>query len=248
MEKEIYWLMRAEGYTADSYSLGGYVSGIFKEECEAEIIEDEELFEAGASEEKIAFTAIDDGPHHAEPTLETRDKVADVKQPASSTPKWHYAAVVAVAALAIPATFFIARHLYTAKPDAPKPSAVSVAPPVSQHASKPKKAMQKTSRAIAQVGSQSAAKASITSEPAGAAVYVDGSFSGNSPVSVLNLKDGHTYTVKVVKDGYEDWSGTLVTDANGSGALKADLKHKAPMQKKDDIWSDPFPKSPRKPS
>ncbi len=255
MEKEIYWLMRAEGYTADSYSLGEYVSGIFKEEREAEITEDEELFEAGATatEEKIFQTTIDNGPLHPEPTQETLNAAVEVKppaQPVRNTPKWHYAAVVAVAALAIPATFFVARLTYTAKSVAQKPTEAPLAvPAVQASVAKLKKAVQKKTPAVTEsTEGQAVAKASISSEPTGAAVFVDGGFAGNSPISVLNLKDRHTYTVKVVKDGYEDWSGTLVTDANGSGVLKADLKLKPPVQKKEDIWSDPFPKSPRKPS
>ena len=248
MEKEIYWLMRAEGYAADSYSLGEYVSGIFKEECEAEIIEDEELFEAGTPEEKIACPTVNDELPLAETTIETLNSVKEVERPERNTPKWHYAVVVTVSVLAIPATFLIARQTYTAKPAAQKMAEAPLALPAVRPApAKPKKTIQNTSNAAAQAkAGQSDANASISSDPSGAAVYVDGGFAGSSPISVLNLKDRHTYTVKVVKGGYEDWSGTLVTDANGSGTLRADLKRKAPDQKKDDMWSDPFPKSPRK--
>jgi len=248
MEKEIYWLMRAEGYTADSYSLGEYVSGIFKKECEAEIIEDEELFEACAPEETLACTTVNDVLPLAELTQETLNAVVEVERPERNTPKWLYGAVATVAVLAIPATFFIARYVYTAKPATPK-TTESLSLPVTQPAAKLKKTSQKNSHALAQAnGGQSDVKVSISSEPAGAAVYVDDGFAGNSPISVLNLKGRHTYIIKVVKDGYEDWSGTLLTDSNGSGTLQADLKRKPPEQKKDDMWSDPFPKSPLKPN
>lgn len=176
MERELHRLMRAEGYTADSYSLGAYVSGMFKEEYEAEIIDDEELFETGSAEEKIAGNAINDGPTHAAAMAEPPAPVAEVGQPERySTPRWVYGAVAVL--LLLIAVQLLSRQINTAKTaEAPK------ALPVAQRAvSEPKRSVQRKKPAVAQ-------------------------------------------------------------------AKEAQLKRTAPMQKQDDMWSDPFPKSPSKPN
>jgi serine/threonine protein kinase len=246
MERELHRLMRAEGYTADSYSLGGYVSGMFKTEYEAELIDDEELFEACSPEEIIAGNVINDGPTHAAAMTEPPAPVSKVLQSGRyKTPGWVYGAVAVLLLL-------IAVQLFSSQIKTARTAEVSQALPAAQAAvPMPKKSVQKMDPAFAPAnGVQAGAKASITSDPSGAAVYVDGSFAGNSPVSVFNLKVMHAYSVKVVKEGYEDWSGTLLAaDVKGAGSLKADLKrNKAPILKKDDMWSDPFPKSPRNPN
>jgi hypothetical protein len=42
---------------------------------------------------------------------------------------------------------------------------------------------------------------SVTSDPAGAAVYVDGDFVGQTPITVQSLSAGD-HRVRIVKDGY----------------------------------------------
>lgn len=63
---------------------------------------------------------------------------------------------------------------------------------------------------------------SLTSNPDGADVYVDGQFYGNSPAT-LKLKPGkHTIGVKMA--GYKDWSRDISTDSGGESHLTAVLE------------------------
>ncbi|HUM07213.1 MAG TPA: PEGA domain-containing protein [Terriglobales bacterium] len=63
---------------------------------------------------------------------------------------------------------------------------------------------------------------SVTSTPDAAEVYVDGSFYGNSPVT-LKMKPGkHTISVKM--SGYKEWSREITTDAGSEAHLAATLE------------------------
>jgi TonB family protein len=69
--------------------------------------------------------------------------------------------------------------------------------------------------------------AEIVSTPSGAAVSVDGTRSGQTPVADLKLRAGN-HRVELAKDGYEPWEGNVSVEAgkksNVDAALKATAK------------------------
>lgn len=69
---------------------------------------------------------------------------------------------------------------------------------------------------------QPPAKVNVSSEPAGAEVYVDGSFVGSTP-SVLPLPPGN-YKVEVRSAGYKSWSREIKTLPGGEVNLRAVLE------------------------
>ena len=69
---------------------------------------------------------------------------------------------------------------------------------------------------------QPPAKVSVTSEPAGAEVYVDGSFVGSTP-SVLPLPPG-SYKIEVRAAGYKSWSREIKALSGGEMNLRAVLE------------------------
>src|SRR5690349_20920630 len=80
----------------------------------------------------------------------------------------------------------------------------------------------------AQAGAMSALPAdssgtvSVTTNPDGADVYVDGQFNGNSPAT-LKLKPGK-HTIRVSMTGYGDWTRDISTDSGSSVHLTATLQ------------------------
>jgi len=80
----------------------------------------------------------------------------------------------------------------------------------------------------AQAGAMSALPAdssgtvSVTTNPDGADVYVDGQFNGNSPAT-LKLKPGK-HSIRVSMTGYGDWTREISTDAGSSVHLTATLQ------------------------
>jgi PKD repeat protein len=67
---------------------------------------------------------------------------------------------------------------------------------------------------------------SVTSDPAGAAVYVDGDFVGQTPISIPSLAAGD-HRVRVVKDGYLDNQHLFKVAQDGSNALQVRLTPRA---------------------
>ena len=67
---------------------------------------------------------------------------------------------------------------------------------------------------------------SVTSDPAGAAVYVDGDFVGQTPISVPRLSAGD-HRVRVVKDGYLENGRLITVTENRTGALQVRLTARA---------------------
>ena len=66
------------------------------------------------------------------------------------------------------------------------------------------------------------ATVSLSTNPDGADVYVDGQFNGNSPAT-LKLKPGK-HTIRVSMTGYGDWTRELTTDSGSSVHLTATLQ------------------------
>jgi serine/threonine-protein kinase len=65
--------------------------------------------------------------------------------------------------------------------------------------------------------------ADVVSTPFGAAVSVDGTRIGQTPVTDHRLRPG-SHRVEITKDGYEPWSGTLVVEAGKRGRIDAVLR------------------------
>jgi hypothetical protein len=63
---------------------------------------------------------------------------------------------------------------------------------------------------------------SVASDPPGAAVYVDGRFAGQTPVSVTKLATGD-HRVRVVKDGYLENGRTVSVSAKQPSAVQVKL-------------------------
>lgn len=75
--------------------------------------------------------------------------------------------------------------------------------------------------AMSALPSDSSGTVSVTTNPDGADVYVDGQFNGNSPAT-LKLKPGK-HTIRVSMTGYSDWTRDISTDAGSSVHLTANL-------------------------
>src|SRR5438046_202364 len=67
---------------------------------------------------------------------------------------------------------------------------------------------------------------SVSSDPAGAAVYVDGDFVGQTPISIPSLAAGD-HRVRVVKDGYLDHQHLFKVAQDGTNALQVRLTPRA---------------------
>jgi PEGA domain len=85
-----------------------------------------------------------------------------------------------------------------------------------------KDADQSASKAAAPAAEAATGTVSLTSNPDGAEVYVDGQFYGNSPAT-LKLKPGK-HTIGVKMSGYKDWSREMSTDSGGESHLTAALE------------------------
>ena len=66
----------------------------------------------------------------------------------------------------------------------------------------------------------------VTSDPSGAAVYVDGALVGWTPVSVANLDAGE-HRVRLVKDGYVENGRVITIDAGATRTLEVRLTPRA---------------------
>ena len=64
----------------------------------------------------------------------------------------------------------------------------------------------------------------ITSKPSGAKVYINGTYKDETPLT-LELEPG-TYTIKLTKDGYEDYTVTIELQAGETKEITAQLKEK----------------------
>lgn len=76
--------------------------------------------------------------------------------------------------------------------------------------------------AMSALPADSSGTVSVTTNPDGADVYVDGQFNGNSPAT-LKLKPGK-HTIRVSMTGYSEWTREISTDAGSSVHLTATLQ------------------------
>ena len=63
---------------------------------------------------------------------------------------------------------------------------------------------------------------SVSSSPLGSDVYVDGSYSGITPINITNIKGGN-HTVRLAKSGYNSYSTTATISAGQTTYLTANL-------------------------
>jgi len=88
--------------------------------------------------------------------------------------------------------------------------------------SKPQGEMKTASMSSTAASAEATGTVSVTTNPDGADVYVDGEFRGNAPAT-LKLKPGkHTIAVKM--SGYKDWTREITTDAGSDARLSAGLE------------------------
>src|SRR5690349_1399104 len=94
--------------------------------------------------------------------------------------------------------------------------------PDSKAESKPQGEMKNASMSSTAAPAEGTGTVSVTTNPDGADVYVDGEFRGNAPAT-LKLKPGkHTIAVKM--NGYKDWTREITTDAGSDAKLSAGLE------------------------
>lgn len=72
-------------------------------------------------------------------------------------------------------------------------------------------------------GQPSSGTLSINSAPSGASVSINGQYIGATPLTIPGAPAG-TYSVILVKDGYEDYSATATVTAGGTGRIFATLQ------------------------
>ncbi len=63
----------------------------------------------------------------------------------------------------------------------------------------------------------------VKSNPSGAAVYVDGVYMGSTPLAMTGFIAGNYYTIKLIRNGYENWERTIVIYEDGVGEVNAEL-------------------------
>lgn len=88
--------------------------------------------------------------------------------------------------------------------------------------SKPQGEMKNASMTSTAAPADRTGTVSVTTNPDGADVYVDGEFRGNAPAT-LKLKPGK-HTVAVKMNGYKEWTRELTTDAGSDARLSAGLE------------------------
>ena len=78
----------------------------------------------------------------------------------------------------------------------------------------------------------------VESDPRDAKWYLDGAYAGKTPDSMQGVEKGR-HKVKVVKDGYKKWSGSVYISAGDEKHISADLKSERSRHQAGDTWTDP---------
>jgi len=63
---------------------------------------------------------------------------------------------------------------------------------------------------------------SVASDPAGAEVYINDNYITTTPDTITSVPAG-TYTIKMVKDGYQDWTDSVTVPQDGTVLVSATL-------------------------
>jgi len=78
-------------------------------------------------------------------------------------------------------------------------------------------------QAAASAGAGPRARASLLTVPQGAAVFLDGTYRGGSPLRLSDMRPG-VHLVRAIKDGFRPWGGKIRLKANRQRRLKLTLK------------------------
>ena len=77
---------------------------------------------------------------------------------------------------------------------------------------------------------------SVTSEPSGANIYLDGRHKGETPYTITEVYPGH-YTIKLTLEGYEDW--TKGVDVTAGEEVEVDCEELTPILSAINVTSEP---------
>ena len=79
---------------------------------------------------------------------------------------------------------------------------------------------------------------SITSEPSGAEIYLDGKYQGTTPMTLSDVISGD-HKIELKKSGYEDWSYSVSVKADETESVSAGLKPETVITGSISITSEP---------
>lgn len=238
-------LVKEEGIDAGPAPLASFMGRLFGKEIEAERKEDEELLCCGIQSDKDEDTtrlregiSLSSGPALV-------PEAADAAPAQATSGRQTQFLVYAIAATVL--LLVLAGIIH--KPSRPARQATVATAPVPIYIEKAERPARRPVRptraatATAPAGPQAPvqAVASISSEPDGALAYVGGIYAGRTPLDYKDIQDGKKYNVIVVKAGYQRWSGSFTGRPGLRETLHAELKKES---RKDDIWSNIFPKVP----
>ncbi|WP_198362270.1 PEGA domain-containing protein [Thermococcus profundus] len=68
---------------------------------------------------------------------------------------------------------------------------------------------------------------SVTTEPSGAKVYIDGSYAGETPLNEYKLHTG-SHTVSIIKEGYQNYTETVIITSGKTTMLNLNLTKASP--------------------
>ena len=244
-------LVKEEGLDVGPAPLASFMGRLFSKEIEAERKEDEELLccgiQADGAEDATRLRegiALSSGPVSAPETVDA----APLREPPALEPAPARRPLPEVLKYSIVATALLLALVGVIHKPSVKQASVAPTPAHAPAAAvdkavvparRPVRPMAVSAPAMPQAPTE--AVASISSAPDGALVYVDGIYIGRTPLDYKDIQDGKKYSVIVVKSGYQRWNGSFAGSPGLRETLHAELKKES---RKDDIWSNIFPKVP----
>ena len=243
MEEALLSFMRKAGYSSSASSLSQYMCGLFRQEIEDEAREEEGWDETIVSTQPgLAIPAASTVPAGTAPAPEKPKAPPKRQAPApalkargtSGTPGWQKA-LVAILIVSAGAGLWLkfrqadstqAQPAPAAAPQQavplPAPAQAKAAPaPAAPPAPPPSPAPIKAVSAPAPKAPEKA-RASISSDPAGADVFIDGVKAGSTPLSLDSIAPG-SHQIKVSEDGYDAWTGSLEAQPGKTATVNASL-------------------------
>ena len=224
MEEALLAFMRKAGYSSSASSLSQYMCGLFRQEIEDEAREEEGWDETIVSTQPgrpgLAIPAAS--------TVPAGTAAAAVKvRGTSGTPGWQKA-LVAILIISAGAGLWLkfrqadSTQAQPAPAVAPAPAQAKAAEaPAATPAPSPSPAPIKAVSAPAPKAPEKA-RASISSDPAGADVFIDGVKAGSTPLSLDSIAPG-SHQIKVSEDGYDAWTGSLEAQPGKTATVNASL-------------------------
>jgi len=255
MEEALQDFMRAAGYSSGGYALSQYMHRLFAKDIEDELGEEEDWDQTIVSQAPTVDTQTTvkhpepeatrpgdpDAPAKAPETKVAQKPAPHAEREAARDGKPMLGKVVAalgvVVVLGAGGMWLKSKRHAAAVSTAPvaaqNTAPVAPAPGVTKETPAPveapvQKAPADTPPVAAPKPQQSAsAAATITSEPSGADVSVDGRRVGSTPIELNNIQPDKPHRVGITKDGYEPWSGSYTLKAGAKKSLHAALKEQS---------------------